>query len=161
MAIATLLDEAWRMARREVMARQALEAGSAPAERGVRHRHLARGRDKVTTEALAARGQLALGPRSSRSGEVRRGGRGRRRDPHRGAGPELVPYRRLPVAHPRGRALAAAIRGSRTDDLAVRAILDITDDARPASDVAAGLAGVDRVLVVGPARRRHGARSLP
>ena len=58
-----------------------------------------------------------------------------------------------------GVALAAAIR-TRTDDLAVRAILDITDDARPAADVAAGMAGVDRVLVVGAASDAIMAREL-
>jgi fructoselysine-6-P-deglycase FrlB-like protein len=59
-----------------------------------------------------------------------------------------------------GVALAASVRGGRTDDLAVRAILDISDDARPAADVAAGLAGVDRVLVVGTGADAITAREM-
>ncbi len=48
-----------------------------------------------------------------------------------------------------GVALAARLRGSKPDIAAVRALLDVTEDARPVADVAAALGGVDRLLVVG------------
>lgn len=48
-----------------------------------------------------------------------------------------------------GTALAARLAGSRVDAAAVRALLDVTDDARQPSGVAASLSGVDRLLVAG------------
>ena len=48
-----------------------------------------------------------------------------------------------------GVALAARLRGAKPDIAAVRALLDVTEDARPVADVAAALGGVDRLLVVG------------
>jgi len=48
-----------------------------------------------------------------------------------------------------GVALAARLRGTKPDIAAVRALLDVSEAARPVADVAAALGGVDRLLVVG------------
>jgi fructoselysine-6-P-deglycase FrlB-like protein len=48
-----------------------------------------------------------------------------------------------------GVVLAARLRGSRPDALAIRALLDVSHEPRAAADVAAGLATVDRVIAVG------------
>ena len=162
MAIATLLDEALAHGRGwEVMARQALEVARRPPSEGVVIGISHEGGTKVTTEALAA--ARAAGARTA----LVTVGRG---SPAVAEADVVITTEEQdqswchtvgylsPILV--GVALAAAIRGSRTDDLAVRAILDITDDARPASDVAAGLAGVDRVLVVGAGVDAVTAREL-
>jgi glucosamine 6-phosphate synthetase-like amidotransferase/phosphosugar isomerase protein len=59
-----------------------------------------------------------------------------------------------------GIALAARLSGSRPDALAVRALLDVSEDARSASDVAAALAEVDRLVVVGSGVDAITAREL-
>jgi glutamine---fructose-6-phosphate transaminase (isomerizing) len=48
-----------------------------------------------------------------------------------------------------GVVLAAVVAGQRLDARAVRALLDVSDDHRAAAAVAAGLTGVDRILVAG------------
>jgi fructoselysine-6-P-deglycase FrlB-like protein len=48
-----------------------------------------------------------------------------------------------------GVALGAALRGQKPDAAAVRSLLSVAEDARPAADVAAALHGLDRLLVVG------------
>jgi fructoselysine-6-P-deglycase FrlB-like protein len=45
--------------------------------------------------------------------------------------------------------LAARLQGTKPDAMAIRALLDVSHEPRAAADVAAGLATVDRILVVG------------
>ena len=59
-----------------------------------------------------------------------------------------------------GVVLAARLRDTRPDTAAIRALLDVSDDARPAADVAAALGGVDRVLVAGSGTDLVTAREL-
>lgn len=59
-----------------------------------------------------------------------------------------------------GLALAARLRGQRADALAVRALLDVADDARPAAGMAAALGGVDRLIVIGTGIDLISAREL-
>ena len=59
-----------------------------------------------------------------------------------------------------GVVLAARLRDTRPDTAAIRALLDVSDDARPAADVAAALGGVDRVLVAGSGTDLVTARGL-
>jgi glucosamine--fructose-6-phosphate aminotransferase (isomerizing) len=48
-----------------------------------------------------------------------------------------------------GVALGAALRGKKPDAAAIRSLVSVSEDARPAADVAAALHGLDRLLVVG------------
>jgi glucosamine 6-phosphate synthetase-like amidotransferase/phosphosugar isomerase protein len=59
-----------------------------------------------------------------------------------------------------GIALASRLSGARPDALAVRALLDVSEDARPASDIAAALAAVDRLIVAGSGIDAITAREL-
>jgi fructoselysine-6-P-deglycase FrlB-like protein len=59
-----------------------------------------------------------------------------------------------------GVALAARIAGGRVDGRAVRALLDVTEDSRSAASVAAGLSGIDRVVVAGSGPDLVSAREL-
>lgn len=59
-----------------------------------------------------------------------------------------------------GVALARRLRGTRPDIAAIRALLDVSSDARPASDAAAALGGLDRLLVVGSGVDAITAREL-
>jgi fructoselysine-6-P-deglycase FrlB-like protein len=59
-----------------------------------------------------------------------------------------------------GVVLAARVAGQRVDARAVRALLDVSDDHRAAASVAAGLTGVDRVLVAGSGPDLVTAREL-
>lgn len=59
-----------------------------------------------------------------------------------------------------GVALASRIAGRTVDARAVRAMLDVSDDHRAAAAVAAGLTGVDRVLVAGTGLDLITAREL-
>lgn len=59
-----------------------------------------------------------------------------------------------------GVVLAARLDGSRVDARALRALLDVSDDHRAAATVAAGLTGVDRVLVAGSGPDLVTAREL-
>jgi fructoselysine-6-P-deglycase FrlB-like protein len=59
-----------------------------------------------------------------------------------------------------GVALGAKLRGSRPDAAAIRALLDVSEDARPVADVAAALTAVDRLLVVGSGADHVTAREL-
>lgn len=59
-----------------------------------------------------------------------------------------------------GVVLAATIAGRRVDARALRALLDVSDDHRAAASVAAGLTGVDRVLVAGTGPDLATAREL-
>jgi glucosamine--fructose-6-phosphate aminotransferase (isomerizing) len=59
-----------------------------------------------------------------------------------------------------GVALARRLRDTRPDIAAIRALLDVTADARPAADVAAGLGGLDRLIVVGSGTDHVTAREL-
>jgi len=59
-----------------------------------------------------------------------------------------------------GVALSAALRDGRPDAAAIRALLDVSEDARPVADVAAALTAVDRLLVVGSGADHVTAREL-
>jgi fructoselysine-6-P-deglycase FrlB-like protein len=59
-----------------------------------------------------------------------------------------------------GVALAARLREVRTDVAAVRALLDVSEDARPVADMAAALSTVDRLLLVGSGVDHVTAREL-
>ena len=59
-----------------------------------------------------------------------------------------------------GVVLAGQVAGSRMDARALRALLDVSDDHRAAATVAAGLTGVDRVLVAGSGADLITAREL-
>jgi glutamine---fructose-6-phosphate transaminase (isomerizing) len=48
-----------------------------------------------------------------------------------------------------GVVLAARLRGTKPDAVAIRALLDVSHEPRAASDMAAGLANVDRIIAVG------------
>ncbi|HEX5039460.1 MAG TPA: SIS domain-containing protein [Candidatus Limnocylindria bacterium] len=162
MAVAALLDEALAHGRGwEVVARQALEVALRPPGEGIVIGISHEGGTKVTTEALAAArkagARTALVTVGRGSPAVAEADVVIATDEQDQSWCHTVGYLSPMLA---GVALAAAIRGARTDDLAVRAILDITDDARPAADVAAGLAGVDRILVVGAGADAITAREL-
>jgi fructoselysine-6-P-deglycase FrlB-like protein len=59
-----------------------------------------------------------------------------------------------------GVVLAAKLTGSRVDGRAVRALLDVTEDARGAAALAAGLTGTDRLIVAGSGPDLVSAREL-
>jgi glucosamine 6-phosphate synthetase-like amidotransferase/phosphosugar isomerase protein len=59
-----------------------------------------------------------------------------------------------------GVALAARVSGTRPDAAAIHALLDVANEPRAAADVAAGLSGVDRLVVVGSAIDHVTAREL-
>jgi glutamine---fructose-6-phosphate transaminase (isomerizing) len=162
MAVAALLDEALAHGRGwEVVARQALEVARRPPADGTLIAISHEGGTKVTTAALAA--ARAAGARTAlvtvgrNSPAVAEADVIITTEEQDQSWCHTVGYLSPILA---GVALAAAVRGTRTDDLAVRSILDITDDARPAANVAAGLAGVDRVLVVGAGIDAITAREL-
>lgn len=59
-----------------------------------------------------------------------------------------------------GAVLAARVAGARPDAAAIHALLDVANDHRAAADVVAGLAGIDRLLVVGSGADRVTSREL-
>jgi len=59
-----------------------------------------------------------------------------------------------------GVATAARISGTRPDAAAIHALLDVANEPRAAADVAAGLSGVDRLVVVGSGIDHVTAREL-
>ena len=59
-----------------------------------------------------------------------------------------------------GVVLAARLAGRRADALAIRAVLDVTDDPHAAAAVASELAGVDRLIVAGAGPDHVSAREL-
>jgi fructoselysine-6-P-deglycase FrlB-like protein len=59
-----------------------------------------------------------------------------------------------------GVALAGRLGGAKPDIAAVRALLDVSNDARPASDTASGLGSLDRLLVAGSGVDAITAREL-
>ncbi len=59
-----------------------------------------------------------------------------------------------------GVALAARVRGTRPDAAAIRALLDVGEDARPMADAAAALHGIDRLIAVGAGIDHVTAREL-
>ena len=59
-----------------------------------------------------------------------------------------------------GALLAGRLTRTRPDAQAIRALLDVTNDARTAASVAAGLTGVDRVITVGAGVDHVSAREL-
>jgi fructoselysine-6-P-deglycase FrlB-like protein len=59
-----------------------------------------------------------------------------------------------------GVALAGHLSGSTPDAAAIRALLDVTEDARPAADMAAALGPLDRLLVAGSGPDYVTAREL-
>lgn len=59
-----------------------------------------------------------------------------------------------------GVALARRLAGTRPDIAAIRALLSVTEDSRPAADVAAGLRDRDRLLVLGSGVDAISAREL-
>jgi fructoselysine-6-P-deglycase FrlB-like protein len=59
-----------------------------------------------------------------------------------------------------GIALGAALRGTKPDAMAIRALLDVSHEPRAAADVAAALANVDRIVTVGSGIDLATAREL-
>jgi fructoselysine-6-P-deglycase FrlB-like protein len=59
-----------------------------------------------------------------------------------------------------GVVVASRVAGSRLDAAAIHALLDVAHDPRAAADLAAGLDGVDRLLVAGAGPDRAAAREL-
>jgi glucosamine--fructose-6-phosphate aminotransferase (isomerizing) len=59
-----------------------------------------------------------------------------------------------------GVVLAERLAGRRADAIAIRAVLDVTDDPHAAADVAAALAGTDRLMVAGAGPDHVSAREL-
>jgi glutamine---fructose-6-phosphate transaminase (isomerizing) len=59
-----------------------------------------------------------------------------------------------------GVVLAARLAGRRADALAIRAVLDVTDDPHAAAAVASALAGADRLMVAGSGPDHVSAREL-
>ena len=59
-----------------------------------------------------------------------------------------------------GAVLAARLRRSRPDGAAIRALLDVADDAHSPAAMAADLAGIDRLIVVGSGADHGTAREL-
>jgi glucosamine--fructose-6-phosphate aminotransferase (isomerizing) len=59
-----------------------------------------------------------------------------------------------------GVALASRLRGEKPDAAAIRALLDVGEDARPMADTAAALRGIDRLLVAGGGVDHVTAREL-
>lgn len=59
-----------------------------------------------------------------------------------------------------GAVVAARIGGTRLDGAALRAILDVADDTHAASSIAAGMAGVDRLIIAGSGPDAITAREL-
>lgn len=59
-----------------------------------------------------------------------------------------------------GLAIAARLSGRRPDAAAVHALLDVANEPRAAADAAAGLSGIDRLLVVGSGIDQVTAREL-
>jgi len=59
-----------------------------------------------------------------------------------------------------GIVLGSRIAGTRLDAVAIHALLDVANDHRGAANIAAGLAGVDRLLVVGTGPDHGSAREM-
>ena len=59
-----------------------------------------------------------------------------------------------------GVVLAARVAGSRLDARAIHALLDVANEPRAAADVAAGLSGIDRLIVIGSGADYVTAREL-
>lgn len=59
-----------------------------------------------------------------------------------------------------GAVLASRVGGGRLDAAAIHALLDVANDHRAAADVAAGLSGIDRLIVIGSGVDRVTAREL-
>ena len=59
-----------------------------------------------------------------------------------------------------GTLVAARVAGTRLDAVAIHALLDVATDARAAADVASGLTGIDRLVVVGAGADRPSVREL-
>jgi glutamine---fructose-6-phosphate transaminase (isomerizing) len=59
-----------------------------------------------------------------------------------------------------GTVVASRIAGTRLDAVAIHALLDVATDARTTSDVASGLTGIDRLVVVGAGADRASVREL-
>jgi glutamine---fructose-6-phosphate transaminase (isomerizing) len=59
-----------------------------------------------------------------------------------------------------GTLVASRVAGTRLDAVAIHALLDVATDARAAADVASGLTGIDRLLVVGAGADRSSVREL-
>ena len=112
---------AQRGARPAGRSRRALDPGPRAARpsdrRRARHRHLARGRHAHHQRGAPHGARVGRTDRPHHRGRRIAGRRvGRARDSHRGAGPELVPHRRLPLAAPgrrRARRASVAIEGRR------------------------------------------------
>ena len=59
-----------------------------------------------------------------------------------------------------GVVIAARLAGTRPDARAIHALLDVANDPRAASDVAAGLSGIDRLIIIGSGPDHVSAREL-
>ena len=150
MAIARLVSDALDLpAGREVRSVQALETLRRPITAGMLIAVSHEGGTHATNEAIGPRMRPAPPPRSSPSG--------------RSPGAALADHVILTEEQDQswchtvgylsplvvGVALAAKLRRSRLDAAAIRALLDVSQDAHGPADIAAAMAGTDRLIVAG------------
>jgi fructoselysine-6-P-deglycase FrlB-like protein len=162
MAIATLLTEALDLpAGRDVRSVQALEAQRRPLDDGVLIAVSHEGGTHVTNEALRAAGAagattalVTVGPGSPGAALADVVVLTDEQDQ---SWCHTVGYLAPIVA---GVALAAKLRRSRLDAAAIRALLDVSQDAHGPAEIAVAMAGTDRLLVAGAGRDAITAREL-
>lgn len=161
-AVAELLTEALAAeAGHEVRAAQALEVARRPPQRGVVIGISHEGGTTVTNAALeaarsagAATVLITVGAGSPGAGLAEHVVTTDEQDQ---SWAHTVGYLSPIVA---GLALAARLSGTRLDAVAVHALLDVAHEPRAAADVAAGLTGVDRIVVTGAGADRAAVREL-
>ena len=151
MAVAALLNDAVQPpAGREVRAVQALEALRRPLNDGVLIGVSHEGGTHATNEALRTAGEggarTALVTVSARSPGAEVAGIVIETEEQDQSWCHTVGYLSPLVT---GVVLGAELAGGRVDGRAIRALLDVNDDHRAAAALAAGLTGIDRVLVAG------------
>ena len=160
--IAALLNEALHpRPGREVRSVQALECLQRPLDRGILVAVSHEGGTTATNDALsaarAAGARTALVTVSDRSPGAAVAGTIVTTDEQDASWCHTVGYLSPLIA---GAVMAWTVGGMRPDPLALRALLEVTIDARAAADAAAGLAAVDRVLVTGTGIDHVSAREL-
>ena len=162
MAVAALLSEALDLpAGREVRSVQALAAQERPLGSGLLIAVSHEGGTHVTNEALAsardAGAKTALVTVGPGSPGAALGDVVVLTEEHDPSGCHTVGYLAPIVA---GAALAARLRRTRLDAPAIRALLDVSQDAHGPAEIAAAMAGTDRLLVVGAGTDAITAREL-